>query len=245
MSGAPFTLLQLVGLDDSFLVEVSGGHRVHPEVAAAFSALQGDAAAAGFDLTIASGFRSFERQLAIWNGKARGERPVHDDVGLEIVLSELPVAQQLQAILRFSALPGASRHHWGTDIDIYDAAALADGNQVQLVPAEVASGGVFDALHCWLDRRIDAGLSRGFFRPYASDRGGVAPERWHLSYAPLSAKCADQISPASLVAAWKGAASLGSLCLQREIESELEEIFRRFVRVEAGWCPAKFYPAGE
>ena len=26
----------------------------------------------------------------------------------------------------------------------------------------------------------------GFFRPYTTDRGGVAPEPWHLSYAPVA-----------------------------------------------------------
>ncbi len=26
----------------------------------------------------------------------------------------------------------------------------------------------------------------GFYRPYAVDRGGVHPEPWHLSYAPLA-----------------------------------------------------------
>ena len=28
----------------------------------------------------------------------------------------------------------------------------------------------------------------GFFRPYTTDRGGVAPEPWHLSYAPVAAR---------------------------------------------------------
>jgi hypothetical protein len=26
----------------------------------------------------------------------------------------------------------------------------------------------------------------GFFRPYTTDRGGVSPEPWHLSYAPVA-----------------------------------------------------------
>ena len=53
---------------------------------------------------------------------------------------------------------------------------------------EVARGGVFDSLHSWLDARMAAGESHGFYRPYARDRGGVAPERWIpvFMYASLS-----------------------------------------------------------
>ena len=104
-------------------------------------------AAVGFDLRVASGFRSFDRQLAIWNGKAAGSRPIHDDVGLPIDRGALGEDELIAAILRFSALPGASRHHWGSDMDVYDAAAVPEGYAVQLSPAEVADDGPFGALH--------------------------------------------------------------------------------------------------
>ncbi|NIM47861.1 MAG: D-alanyl-D-alanine carboxypeptidase family protein, partial [Gemmatimonadales bacterium] len=86
--------------------------------------------------------------------------------------------------LRWSALPGASRHHWGTDLDVYDLAARPEGYEVELIPEEVDAGGMFGPLHEWLDGRIAADAAFGFFRPYERDRQGVAPERWHLSYAP-------------------------------------------------------------
>jgi LAS superfamily LD-carboxypeptidase LdcB len=88
--------------------------------------------------------------------------------------------------MRFSALPGLSRHHWGSDIDVYDAAALPDGYRLQLTLAETQAEGPFAALHRWLDERIAANRSYGFYRPYAVDLGGIAPEPWHLSYAPLA-----------------------------------------------------------
>ena len=116
------------------------------EAAAAFAALQGDALAAGFDLAIASSFRSFERQCAIWNGKASGERPVYGDGGDVVELGELAPSDQVHAIMRFSALPGTSRHHWGSDLDVFDAAAVPKGYQLQLSMAEVAGGGRFDPL---------------------------------------------------------------------------------------------------
>jgi len=47
----------------------------------------------------------------------------------------------VRAILHWSALPGASRHHWGTEIDVIDRAALADGRKAQLIPAEYGADG--------------------------------------------------------------------------------------------------------
>jgi LAS superfamily LD-carboxypeptidase LdcB len=142
--------------------------------------------------------------------------------------------------MRYSALPGTSRHHWGTDLDIYDAAALGERQAVQLVPEEVAPGGVFDPLHCWLDERMAAGRSHGFFRPYGVDRGGVAPERWHLSYAPLALECDRQFSADLLRACWDRELSRDGMLLSEEVDSALQEILQRYVAVAEDWCPAQW-----
>lgn len=226
---------QLTGQDDSHLVTLPDGHRLQAEVADAFAKLQTDARGAGFELAIASSFRSYERQLAIWNGKASGERPVYDDEDRRVALSNMSPAEQLHAILRFSAIPGTSRHHWGTDLDVYDAAAVPAGYEVQLSLEEVSTGGPFDALHNWLDARMAADESHGFFRPYANDRGGVSPERWHLSYAPLSQACVGQLDTDMLCACW-GAG--GELLLRGEVESALADIVARYLHVPDGWCRA-------
>jgi len=225
---------QLTGLDDSHLVSLPDGHRLQADVAGAFAALVEDARLAGFELAIASSHRSFDRQLAIWNGKASGERPVYDDGDREVTLATLPAAAQLHAILRFSAIPGTSRHHWGTDLDVYDAAAVAPDYRVQLSQREVGAGGPFAALHDWLDVRMAAGESHGFYRPYSEDRGGVAPERWHLSFAPLSVGCAGQLTAEVLCACWdENEAPL----LRAEIEADFEAILARYVAVPREWCP--------
>ncbi|MEZ5568792.1 MAG: M15 family metallopeptidase [Halioglobus sp.] len=227
---------QLTGLDASHLQLLEDGHRLVPEVAAAFAALRRDAARAGFTLTIASSFRSFERQLSIWNGKASGERPLHDDRGEPLCAAQLTPDQRLRALLRFSAIPGTSRHHWGTDLDVFDAGALSAGQTVQLTPAEVAPEGPFAPLHAWLDEQMAAGRSHGFFRPYAQERGGVAPERWHLSYAPLSLDCAAGCSADRLRAAWDRAGEQGGLALRAQIEADWPAIFARYVNVPVGWA---------
>ena len=124
--------------------------------------MQAAAAEAGYDLQVASGFRSFDRQLKIWNDKAMGVRPVSDDTGAVLARDDFSELDWMHAILRFSALPGGSRHHWGTDLDVFDAAAIAPGYRVQLSPAEVADEGLFGPMHRWLDQRLQHGDCFGF-----------------------------------------------------------------------------------
>lgn len=228
---------QLIGLDDSHLVTLPDGHRLQADVARVFEALQKDARQAGFDLAIASSYRSFDRQLAIWNGKASGARPVYDDRDAEVSFGGLSLTEQLHAILRFSAIPGTSRHHWGTDLDVYDAGAVAPDYQVRLSVQEVEAGGLFDPLHRWLDERIAAGEAHGFYRPYNKDRGGVAPERWHLSYSPLSVTCATQWCREMLLSCWEDQALSEELLLRAQIEADLTGIIARYVDVPKDWCP--------
>ncbi len=75
-------------------------------------------------------------------------------------------------ILRSSAMPGTSRHHWGADFDInilrnayYDS---GDGRKI----------------YAWL--KVNAGRF-GFCQPYTAGRkDGYMEERWHWSYLPLA-----------------------------------------------------------
>ena len=71
-------LAQLTGQNETALVNYDG-YLLHADVVSDWAALQRDAAQAGFDLAIASAYRSFSRQLLIWNEKATGVRPVFDD----------------------------------------------------------------------------------------------------------------------------------------------------------------------
>ncbi len=202
---------------------------VHRQIVAPFRALQRDARAAGFDLQPVSGFRDYSRQLAIWNGKAAGQRPVLNDSGEPLNIADCSDAELVRAILRWSALPGASRHHWGTEVDVIDAGTIDAAYQVQLTPEEVADDGVFGPMHRWLDEVIARGDSHGFVRPYALDQGGIAPERWHLSYAPLAARYHAALKPELL-----GAAVLAdeSLALRETVQGIWGEIYARFVDVD-------------
>lgn len=180
---ATLDCLQLTGRSSTHVIDVPGlGVRLHPDAAAAVRSLREAAAAAGIDLAVASGFRDFARQIAIWNSKFRGERPILDRAGRPLDAAALDEPARVRSILLWSALPGASRHHWGSDFDVIDRAAMPPGYEPQLTVEEFTRG-PFVRLNDWLAANL---ANHGFFRPYTTDRGGVHPEPWHLSFAAVS-----------------------------------------------------------
>jgi len=217
------SIAQLTGQASDHLVPYSESVQLHREVVPVFENLRASAAGQGIDLAIASGFRSFQRQLKIWNDKAEGERPVLDRNGEALDISLLSERELMFAILRWSALPGASRHHWGTDMDVWDMAAVPGDYQLQLSPREYSPGGPFAALNHWLGSEQVSDL--GFVRPYATDRGGIAPEAWHLSYLPVAHRFASCLVPALLGSLIEHT----DIALKGTILDHLEEIYRRFV----------------
>src|SRR5205814_8173370 len=74
----------------------------------------------GIELKIDSGFRDFGHQLELWNARARGGRPIRDRRGTALEHAMLKPAEIAEAIMNWLAVPGSSRHHWGTDPDTYD-----------------------------------------------------------------------------------------------------------------------------
>ena len=215
---------QLLGLDESHLIVVGRGpHRLTAATAAAFNDMQVAAAYEGFNLQAASSWRSFERQLAIWNGKWRGERPLLDADNQPLDALQLDDMERLHAILRWSALPGTSRHHWGTDLDIYDPDCLPVGTRLALEPWEYEAGGWFADLGEWLgDHMADF----GFFLPYAKPLDaaqGVAYEPWHISFAPESGE--QRLDPNALALCLQQADIEGKEC----ILAHLDEILARYV----------------
>jgi LAS superfamily LD-carboxypeptidase LdcB len=215
--------LELTGRARTHVIELERpACTLHYEVVASFLAMRDAAAVDGIDLQARSSFRDFDSQVAIWNRKWRGERPLLDRDGRRIERSRISDAECVDAILCWSALPGGSRHHWGSDIDVIDANTVPSGYEVQLVPQEYAADGIFARLTNWLD----ANMRRfGFFRPYRVDRGGVSPEPWHLSYAPVSVPALEALSLSMLRQVVESSAIEG----KPHVLARLPEIYTRFM----------------
>ena len=214
-----------VGREPPSLVELEPGgrHACHAAAWPVWQALVAAAAEAGIELAAVSAYRGFAQQEVIWNAKWRGERAVLNRAGEPVEMARLNDAERVAAILAWSALPGASRHHWGTEYDVIDRAALPSGYAVQLVPAEYAAGGPFAKLGRWLDENLH-GL--GFHRPYRRDLGGVAPEPWHLSCTTVAGEASRRLRLAHLHEAIAGSAMEG----RAAVLAELPALYERYVR---------------
>jgi LAS superfamily LD-carboxypeptidase LdcB len=211
----------ITGQRDTHLTDIQN-HRLHSDIIDDFLSLQNAAKIAGFELAIASSFRDFDRQLIIWNNKFSGIRPVYNNQQQVVNLNTLKDIDKCMAIMLYSALPGASRHHLGTDLDVFDKAAVNDDYQLQLTPIEYEQGGPFAPLSNWLDTHL---TEFGFYRPYQYDLGGVAPERWHISHIKQSQLLVNTLSEQALFECIKNSELLG----KQAILDNLPIIYKRFV----------------
>ena len=116
----------------------------------------------GVKLIIISATRNFETQKSIWERKWRDEAAVANP------------ADRARKILQYSSMPGTSRHHWGTDVDLNS------------LNNEYFSSGEGLKIYEWLTAHAH---EYGFCQPYtskATGRSGYEEEKWHWSYTPLS-----------------------------------------------------------
>ncbi len=162
---------ELIGKGNPSLV--GEGTPLRKEVYEAFIKMKTAALQENIHIKIESGYRSFQRQKYIWESKyanytQRGLAP----------------EKAIQKIIEYSTIPGTSRHHWGTDMDIIDANASYKGDDT-LNPENFVEGAPFYKLKKWLDHHAD---SFGFILVYTNEPGrkGFNYEPWHYSYAPLS-----------------------------------------------------------
>lgn len=127
----------------------------------------------GISIEIVSSYRSFDRQLAIFERKYL---QYTEDEGMEPL-------QAIDKIIEYSTIPGTSRHHWGTDIDIIDSSKKTEGDVLD--PSKFEEGGPFADLKAWMDEHA---REYGFYLVYTNEskRRGFKYEPWHYSYAPLS-----------------------------------------------------------
>ncbi|MCC5824768.1 M15 family metallopeptidase [Alkalimonas sp.] len=223
MNKAWLSAQQLTGQDPSHLVQLAGGEQLQPEAASAWKKLCQQAAAEGIKLAAVSSFRSYQRQALIWQQKCSGIRPVLNQQQHTLDIEQLVGWNKLEAILLYSALPGASRHHWGTELDVIDLAVSPPDYQPQLLPSEYQPGGVFEQLGQWLPEHAQAA---GFFLPYREYRGGVAAEPWHLSYQSLSSRCFEQLTLDML----EQALLRQPIAEQELVLAHLPAIYQRFVQ---------------
>ncbi|MFK5889459.1 MAG: M15 family metallopeptidase [Flavobacteriaceae bacterium] len=162
---------QLIGKEHPQLY--GEGFKLQKEAYQAFIKMQKAALKEGIKIKVASSFRSYDHQNRIWQSKY-----------MRYTEQGLSPQQAIAKIIEYSTIPGTSRHHWATDIDIVDGAVKAPSEDV--LQAQFFEGGqVYNKLKKWLDKNAN---TYGFYLVYTKDpnRKGFKYEPWHYSYAPLS-----------------------------------------------------------
>ncbi|MGC9328945.1 MAG: M15 family metallopeptidase, partial [Candidatus Hinthialibacter sp.] len=126
----------------------------------------------GIRLYSVSSYRSFHSQKRIWNRKYR-----------QYQKKGMNHQAIVETIIQYSSIPGTSRHHWGTDLDIIDESLPRPSDP--LLPEHFLEGGIYHPLYLWLQKHA---ADYGFYEAYTNDakRSGYAYEPWHWSFAFLS-----------------------------------------------------------
>ncbi len=224
------TLEHLIGLDQSHLLTIEDNvellgqkFQCHHEVLVPLAKLIRQSEVDGIPLRVVSSYRSFEYQLAIWNKKFYQEVELNLRDGNKVNSQELNANDRVKAILNYSALPGTSRHHWGTDFDLFDACSLDQGYKPELTEQEFEANGPCGNLHYWLEENLS---EFGFFKPYAEDLGGIACEPWHISYTSIATVALDEF-PIELLRTAIENADIGG---KEIILSRLESIVQKYVK---------------
>lgn len=179
------TWQRCMGLSNEFLVPLNERLMCLPQAKEAFINLQAHAKKFGFDLQACSAFRSFEAQATIFNAKFTGQRVILDKN--EQPLSPIPSdpVERIKAILLFSAMPGFSRHHFGSDLDVYAPNKLPAGQKLELTYHEYLPNSYFYEFGCYLKENLSL---FGFSNPYlnaetsTSQVVAIGIEPWHISH---------------------------------------------------------------
>jgi LAS superfamily LD-carboxypeptidase LdcB len=167
-----FTRDQLIGKGNLDIVGDSYTSKMHIKTKVALDTLKDAAAKDGIYIEVVSAYRSFQRQKEIFEGKYN-----------RFTKQGLSPEDAIAKIIEYSTIPGTSRHHWGTDIDIIQAKVPRPENVLQ--PQNFHGNGPFCKLKDWLNEHAN---SFGFYEVYTNNanRKGFKYEPWHFSYAPVS-----------------------------------------------------------
>ncbi|WP_396595940.1 M15 family metallopeptidase [Dokdonia sp. R86516] len=162
---------ELLGKGAPLLTKTSA-YRLRPEAAVAYEEMKSAALKEGIKFQVVSSYRDYNHQNRIWERKYNRFRE-----------SGLNPTAAIEKIIEYSTIPGTSRHHWGTDIDIVDATPKVSGGL--LVPSKFHGNGPFCKFKEWMDKNAN---TYGFYLVYTDDqnRKGFNYEPWHYSFKSLS-----------------------------------------------------------
>lgn len=157
----------------------------------AFKNMYAAASKEGIKLVIRSAARNFDYQKGIWERKWAANKDEPSDKSRAL------------KILEYSSMPGSSRHHWGTDIDLnsFENSWFESGEGLKLYNWMLMHASTFGFCQPYTKKNVD--------RP-----DGYNEEKWHWSYMPLSQNLTSQAATHledDMISGFKGSSSAGSI----------------------------------
>ncbi|RZS91957.1 M15 family metallopeptidase [Aquimarina brevivitae] len=165
-----FSLAELTGRGSNKII--GDTFKLHKEAYEAFKTMKSDAQKSGIRIKVISSYRDYQHQNRIWTRKYN-----------RFTGQGLSPKESIYKIIEYSTIPGTSRHHWGTDLDIVDGSKPLPKDP--LLAKHFEKNGPYNDLKVWMKNN---GASYGFHLVYtdAPNRKGFKYEPWHFSYAPLA-----------------------------------------------------------
>jgi len=171
------------------------------ETYTAFLKMHAAAKKEGINLEILSATRNFATQKIIWEGKWTGKRLHESKENLAKTTAD-PTERAIK-ILKWSSMPGTSRHHWGTDMDL------------NAFTNDFFEKGEGLKMYTWMTENA---AKFGFCQPYspknAKRPNGYNEEKWHWSYLPIAKPLTEQAKlrlKAEMIKGFKGAETAVSI----------------------------------
>ena len=205
-----FTQTQLTGQSEINMIQ-NRNFQLLPEVARSFELMKEAALKDSINIKIVSSFRSFNKQKKIWNRKFKK----NDSLGFS-------KNKNILKIIEYSTIPGTSRHHWGTDIDIVDDNFKPEGDV--LLTEKFYNDGPYVQLKKWLDMNSE---KFGFYIVYTknSKRKGFKHEPWHYSFKPISKDILNELLKVNFSKLFTENEVLGSECFTIDFIKYYKENF--------------------
>ena len=168
-----YTVNQLIGKTPINLYGKT--YKLQKEAYYALEKMMKEARRQGVKIKVVSAYRDFNHQNRIW--KRKYDKFINQGYSSE---------KAVDKVKEYSAIPGTSRHHWGTDVDLSNGSYSLENRK---------SKSEFEK---WMDNNAH---KFGFYRVYTNNklRAGYNYESWHYSYRKLSKPMLAQYNQLDLV----------------------------------------------
>ena len=148
------------------------GYKLQKKAHQAYLEMNYEAKKSDMNIRVVSSYRSFNHQNLIWTRKYKRYRS-----------RNLSSQQAIQYNIRYTAIPGSSRHHWGTEIDVVNGSIKT--SKYPLNTKNFHGYGIYKSFREWMDSHAH---KFGYYQVYTNDhqRRGFKYEPWHYSFAELA-----------------------------------------------------------